>query len=78
MNKNFADEYKRVMIVIVLWTRRIYVVAFNVYAWYWLYRQIFIRQSTDFEEYFLWAFTTFGMYFFVLDSKGIFLESKKK
>ncbi len=55
-------------------TRRIYAIAFNIYAWFWLFRLIFIRHSTDFEDYLLWFFATAGMYFFVLDGKDIFLK----
>lgn len=60
------------------WTRRIYVIAFNIYAWFWLIRLIFIRHSTNFEDYILWFFATVGMYFFVLDGKGIFLKNINK
>jgi hypothetical protein len=59
-----------------LWIRRIYVVAFNFYAWFWICRQIFVRHSCDWEEYALWTFTTLGMYYFVLDTKGLFLKRK--
>jgi len=55
--------------------KRIYVIAFNLYAWFWLYRLIFIRES-GFEDYLLWFFATTGMYFFVLDGKDIFLMDK--
>ncbi len=62
---------------LVKFIRRIYVVAFNIYAWYWLYRLIFIKQST-FEDYLLWFFATAGMYFFVLDGKDVFLMDKSQ
>ena len=60
-----------------LFVKRIYVMAFNIYAWYWLYREIFIRHSTEFESYLLWFFTTAGMYFFVLDHEDIFFKTKR-
>jgi hypothetical protein len=77
MGNDYTSEYKRIKAAIDLWVRRIYVIAFNIYAWYWPYRQIFFKHSSDFEEWLLWAFATFGMYYFVLDSKGIFLKNKK-
>lgn len=77
MNRKFQDEYSKNKKVIDLWFKRLYVIAFNMYAWYWLYRQIFIRHSTNFEDYLLWFFTTAGMYYFVLDSKNIFIKPKK-
>jgi len=60
---------------IVKWLKRIYVLAFNIYSWVWLYRLIFVNDSC-FEDYLLWFFTTAGMYFFVLDGKDIFLMDK--
>ena len=78
MGKNFTSEFEKVKPIIDLWFRRIYIIAFNIYAWYWPYRQIFIKHSGDFEEWLLWGFATFGMYYFVLDSKGVFLKSKEK
>ncbi|HEY1038955.1 MAG TPA: hypothetical protein VGF30_06090 [Bacteroidia bacterium] len=73
---NFNDIKNQFKPAIILWFKRIYVVAFNIYAWYWLYRQIFVRHSDDFEEYLLWFFTTAGMHYFVLDSKDIFFKKK--
>lgn len=59
---------------VIVWIRRIYVIAFNLYAWYWIFRLIFIYKSTNFEDYLLWFFATAGMYFFVLEGKDIFLK----
>jgi len=67
-----SDE--RIKKEVIKWARRIYVVAFNIYAWFWLIRLIFIWHSTNFEDYLLWFFATTGMYFFVLDGKDIFLK----
>jgi hypothetical protein len=75
MRNNFSNEFRRRQEIlkpkIILWIKRIYVVAFNIYAWYWIYRQIFIRHSTDYEDYLLWFFTTAGMYYFVLDNNDL-------
>jgi len=68
---------KKVNDWLVKWVKRIYVIAFNIYVWIWLYRLIFIRES-DFEDYLLWFFATAGMYFFVLDGKDIFVMDKSQ
>lgn len=74
----FKEEYDEMKPKVILLFKRIYVLAFNIYAWYWLYRQIFIRHSTDFEEYLLWFFLTAGFYWFVNDHKDILLKIDKK
>lgn len=78
MRKDFSNEFRRQQKTlkpkIILWFKRVYVVAFNVYAWFWLYRQIFVRHSTDFEDYLLWFLTTAGMYYFVLDNNDLFFK----
>jgi hypothetical protein len=78
MRNKSSNEFRRQQEIlkpkIILWIKRIYVVAFNIYAWYWIYRQIFIRRSTDFEDYLLWFFTTAGMYYFVLDNSDLFFK----
>ncbi len=75
-DKNFENEYKKIKPKVNLVMKRLYVVAFNFYAWFWLFRQIFIRHSTNFEDYLLWFFTTAGMYYFVLDNNDIFFKDK--
>lgn len=78
----FKDIYATINVglkpILILWIKRIYVTAFNFYAWFWLYRQIFIRNSTDFEEYLLWFFTTAGMYYFVLENNDVFFKVENK
>lgn len=74
---DFIEIQKKIKKKIDLWFKRLYVIAFNVYAWYWLYRQVFVRQSDSFEEYLLWGFMTFGMYYFVLDNQDINFKQKR-
>lgn len=74
---NYQKEQDRVKPIIILWVKRIYVVAFNIYAWFWLFREIFVRNSTEFESYLLWFFTTAGMYYFVFENQDVFIKSKK-
>jgi hypothetical protein len=78
MATSYQAEYKKVKPKVILWFKRFYVIVFNIYAWFWLCRQIFARHSTDFEEYLLWFFTTAGMYYFVLDNNDLFLKTKRK
>jgi hypothetical protein len=73
----YQDVYDKMKLKVILIFKRIYVVAFNFYAWFWLYRLIFIKQSTSFEDYLIWFFATFGMYIFILEHKEIFFEIKK-
>ncbi len=75
---NFIDEYDKVKQKVILIFKRIYVLAFNIYAWYWLFRQISIRHSTCFEDYLLWFFMTFGVYIFILEHQEIFYKLKNK
>jgi hypothetical protein len=78
LTDNFKYHYNKTKPKVILWVKRFYVIAFNCYAWFWLYRQIFIRHSTNFEDYLLWFFTTAGMYYFVLDNDNIFIKPKQK
>jgi hypothetical protein len=75
---NFLEAYKSVNPKIVLFFKRVYVVTFNVYAWFWLFRQIFFRHSTNYEEYLLWGLMVFGMYMFGLDHQEIYFKKNKK
>jgi len=75
---NFIYEYDKVKQKVILSFKKIYVLAFNIYAWYWLFRQIFIRHSTCFEDYLLWFFMTFGVYIFILEHQEIFYKLKNK
>ena len=80
MGKDFYSEFqgqqKIIKPKIILWFKRLYVIAFNTYAWVWLYRLIFIKHSSAFEDYLLWFFSTAGMYFFVLDSQNLFFKKE--
>lgn len=74
---DYLVKYNRIKLILILWLKRFYVAAFNIYAWYWLIRQIFIRNSTEFEPYLLWFFTTAGMYYFILDNNDLTIKTKK-
>jgi hypothetical protein len=70
-NSTFGQEYKKIfhkgMEIIVKIVRQVYIAAFNIYAWVWLYRLIFVNDNSSFEEYLMWFFACVGMWFFVLD-----------
>ena len=74
--KEYEEIYDRIKPKVNLAMKRIYVIAFNFYAWFWLLREIFWRHSTEWENYILWFFTTAGMYYFVLDNNDIFFKNK--
>ncbi len=46
--------------------RVIYVLTFNVYSWYWLYKIIWVNQST-WEDWVNWFLVIGGVHFFVID-----------
>ena len=77
-NRSFGEIQTDIKPKIILLFKRFYVIAFNIYAWFWLYREIIIRGSTSWEEYLIWFFTTFGVYAFVLDHQEIFIPKKVK
>ena len=74
--KEYEEIYDIIKTKVNLVMKRIYVITFNFYAWFWLLREIFWRHSTEWENYILWFFTTAGMYYFVLDNNDIFFKNK--
>jgi len=56
--------------------RVIYVLAFNVYSWYWLYKIIWVNQST-WEDWVNWFFVTCGVHFFVIDYSKFWSKNVK-
>lgn len=76
LQTNYDEIEKKIKPKVILTMKRIYVIAFNFYSWFWLIREIFYRHSTDWENYILWFFTTSGMYYFVLDNNEIFFKNK--
>lgn len=60
-----------------LFFKRIYVIAFNLYSVYWLFREIFIRETTNWEVYTPLVFAYTGIYFFVLRNEDIFFKTKR-
>jgi len=81
MKESYSEIQQRIRPVINLWVKRIYVLLFNGYACYWLYREIFIRETSFWEHwevYLLYFFTTVGMHFFVLDNQDVFIRTNSK
>lgn len=76
--ETYQDNNKKIKTNVILWLKRAYVISFNIYAWYWLIKLIFILHSTNFEEYLLWFFATTGMYFFVFEGNDLFLKKINK
>lgn len=56
--------------------RVIYVLAFNLYSWYWLYKIIWVNQST-WEDWTNWFFVTCGVHFFVIDYSKFWSKNVK-
>lgn len=71
MNHKERINYKVNMLL-----RVIYVLAFNVYSWYWLYKIIWVNQST-WEDWANWFFVTSGVHFFVIDYSKFWSKNVK-
>ncbi|MGB3526196.1 MAG: hypothetical protein WBB32_09545 [Flavobacteriales bacterium] len=74
--ERYNQSFDRAAPRVNLWMKRLYVIAFNIYASFWIIREIFVREGTDWENYVLWFFTTAGMHFFVFDSKDIWFNGE--
>lgn len=72
--KGFQKQKEVFKPIVNLSVKRLYVFTFNIYSWFWLVREIFVRHSTNFEEYLLWFFMVVGVHFFVLDNNDIFFK----
>ncbi|MBD8349754.1 hypothetical protein [Dysgonomonas sp. HGC4] len=59
-----------------LFFKRIYILAGNIYIWFWLIRAMFFRENTTFEDYIQWAFLSFGFYLFIQNNDEIFFKDK--
>lgn len=78
MNEDDRNKHKLLKTKVILWLKRIFIIAGNSYSWFWLVREIFFRHSTNIEEYLLWFFLTIGFYWFTLDHQEIFIKDKSK
>ena len=74
----FNEIRQKIEKVLNLNLKRVYVVTFNFYSFYWIYKLIFIQEVVTWEDWFLWFFTTTGMNFFVKDNQDIYFKKKKK
>lgn len=72
MKRDLNVEYK-----LNMGLRVFYILAFNLYSWYWLYKIIFINSSV-WEDYLNWFFVVAGMHFFVLDSSKFWSKNVKR
>lgn len=71
MNRKERINYKLNMLF-----RVIYVLAFNLYSWYWLYKIIWVNKST-WEDWLNWFFVTCGVHFFVIDYSKFWSKNVK-
>lgn len=61
-----SDSIKR---SVHIWFKRIFIILFNLYTWYWIYKLIFIEQlafleDDNWEKYYWWFLVTGSQYFF--------------
>jgi hypothetical protein len=71
MKNTESINYKTIMLF-----RIIYILAFNIYSWYWLYKIILVNVST-WEDYLNWFFVTCGVHFFVIDYSKFWSKNVK-
>ena len=71
MNQQEKINYKINMLF-----RVTYVLTFNAYTWYWLYKIIWINPST-WEDWANWFFVTCGVHFFVIDYSKFWSKNVK-
>jgi hypothetical protein len=67
----FHEDYEKGKLVANTLIRIIYIIAFNVYSWYWIYKLIAIKPDSCWEDYLNWFFVTAGMHFFVINYQKI-------
>ena len=68
MNNSFKTNFDKLFPKGINFTRKLYVAAYNIYGWYWLYKLIFVLDS-DWESYLIWFFAMSGQLFFTLDNR---------
>lgn len=71
MEKKEMIKYK-----ITMGLRIIYILLFNLYSWYWLYKIAFLNDS-NWEDWINWFFVTCGVHFFVIDYSKFWSEDVK-
>ncbi|EGR3365940.1 hypothetical protein DMN80_23800 [Vibrio parahaemolyticus] len=69
MNKSFKDNYNKLYEKINLNIERLYVASFNIYAFYWLYKLLFVEGHT-WEDWLLWFFACMGVNVFFRENKN--------
>ena len=71
MTKNEIGQFKANMFFRIL-----YVLSFNLYSWYWMYKIIWNNDST-WEDYLNWFFVVCGVHFFVIDYSKFWSKNVK-
>lgn len=71
MNKKERSQYQ-----VNMFFRILYILAFNVYSWYWLYKIIWVNDST-WEDWINWFFVVCGVHFFVIDYSKFWSKNVK-
>lgn len=64
----YTDDVKRRTRMFFKWSRKLYIAAYNVYGWYWLYKIVFVLDF-NWENYVIWTLAMFGQYYFAVDNQ---------
>lgn len=72
MKKNFGQRYNEAYISnlskMMNFIRKFYILAYNIYGWYWLYKIIADpKDQYNWEAYALWFFAMTAQLFFIMD-----------
>ena len=70
------DQKERIKYKVNMLFRIIYVLSFNIYSWYWLYKIAYVNVST-WEDWVNWFFVTCGVHFFVIDYSKFWSKNVK-
>ncbi|TFD92178.1 hypothetical protein E2605_18920 [Dysgonomonas capnocytophagoides] len=76
MRKTDAEIKREIEETAYLWLKRIYIVAGNLYSWFWIIRALFFREETPFEDYLIWFFLASGFVWFSREHRDIFFRDK--
>jgi hypothetical protein len=77
MNKKFSDIQTKIEGKVNLYFERVYVLSFNIYAFYWLYKIVFL-DGYNWEDYLTWFFACMSMNIFFRENKDRLLIKRNK
>ena len=77
MSENFEQIKVKIESKVNLYFERFYVLSFNIYAFYWLYKIVFLP-SYNWEDLLTWFFACMSMNIFFRENKNRLLIKTEK